>query len=206
MDQKLRDLRVILIDNGILASSREAGSESKAVVDARAGLKAAQDELDDKKKSLTNHQEDLGQDFGADDIFRALKGQCISKDSGEYNYELCWLDRTSQKPKKGGSITGMGNFVRIDSITVDDDVPPDGKGVGSGEKVVLRYENGQHCWNGPNRSTMVVLGCAEKDEIWKIVEEEKCVYRMEVGTPAVCGVGTADGNGREMMDGPKDEL
>jgi protein kinase C substrate 80K-H len=33
-----------------------------------------------------------------------------------------------------------------------------------------------------------VLACAEKDEIWKIVEEEKCVYRMEVGTPAVCGV------------------
>jgi protein kinase C substrate 80K-H len=35
---------------------------------------------------------------------------------------------------------------------------------------------------------MVILACAEKDEIWKIVEEEKCVYRMEVGTPAVCGV------------------
>lgn len=32
------------------------------------------------------------------------------------------------------------------------------------------------------------MACAEKDEIWKIVEEEKCVYRMEVGTPAVCGV------------------
>jgi protein kinase C substrate 80K-H len=34
----------------------------------------------------------------------------------------------------------------------------------------------------------VILACAENDEIWKIVEEEKCVYRMEVGTPAVCGV------------------
>jgi protein kinase C substrate 80K-H len=37
-------------------------------------------------------------------------------------------------------------------------------------------------------SALLILACAEKDEIWKIVEEEKCVYRMEVGTPAVCGV------------------
>lgn len=77
----------------------------------------------------------------------------------------------------------------VDKIMVDDEMPPDGKGLGSGERVALRYENGQHCWNGPNRSTLVVLACAEKDEVWKITEEEKCVYRMEVGTPAVCGVG-----------------
>ena len=135
-----------------------------------------------------------------DDVFRALKGQCISKDSGEYTYELCWLDKTKQKSKKGGSQTIMGSFVSIDKIIVDDELPPDGKGLGSGERVALRYENGQHCWNGPNRSTLVVLACAEKDELWKITEEEKCVYRMEVGTPAVCG----DGDKKE--ERPKDEL
>jgi protein kinase C substrate 80K-H len=31
-----------------------------------------------------------------------------------------------------------------------------------------------------------VLACAENEEVWKVTEEEKCVYRMEVGTPAVC--------------------
>jgi protein kinase C substrate 80K-H len=31
-----------------------------------------------------------------------------------------------------------------------------------------------------------VFGCAEKDEIWKVMEQEKCKYRMDVGTPAVC--------------------
>ena len=82
----------------------------------------------------------------------------------------------------------MGNFARIEIVSVDEELPADGKGLGSGERIALKYENGQHCWNGPNRSTQVILACAEKDEIWKIVEEEKCVYRMEVGTPAVCGV------------------
>ncbi|CAF9905248.1 MAG: hypothetical protein ALECFALPRED_000194 [Alectoria fallacina] len=189
LDQKLRDLRVILVDNGILATAHSPDGESKELEDARNALKAAQDSLNDNIKQLTTHQEDLEKDYGADDVFRALKGQCVSKDSGEYTYELCWLDKTKQKSKKGGSQTTMGNFVSVDKIMVDDEMPPNGKGLGSGERVALRYENGQHCWNGPNRSTLVVLACAEKDEVWKITEEEKCVYRMEVGTPAVCGVG-----------------
>lgn len=189
VDQKLRDLRVLLIDNGILAGSNDpSGSESKAVTNARATLKAAEDDLHSHQDQLSSHKSDLETDYGQDDVFRALKGQCVSKDFGEYTYEHCWLDRTKQKSKKGGSETGMGNFVRIDSISVDEEISPDGRGLGSGTRVVLRYENGQHCWNGPNRSTLVVLACAETDEVWKVVEEEKCVYRMEVGTPAVCGI------------------
>ena len=200
LDQKLRDLRIILVENGILAATRSPDGESKELEDARNAVKAAQDSLDETNRQLTTHQEDLEKDYGADDVFRAVKGQCISKDSGEYTYELCWLGQTKQKSKKGGSQTTMGNFVSIDRVMVDDEVPPDGKGLGSGERVALRYENGQHCWNGPNRSTLVVLACAEKDELWKITEEEKCVYRMEVGTPAVCGVG------EKREERPKDEL
>lgn len=200
LDQKLRDLRIILVENGILAATRSPDGESKELEDARNALKAAQDSLNDNKNQLTNHQQDLEKDYGVDDVFRALKGQCISKDSGEYTYELCWLDKTKQKSKKGGSQTMMGSFVSIDKVMVDDELPPDGKGLGSGERVALRYENGQHCWNGPSRSTLVVLACAEKDELWKITEEEKCVYRMEVGTPAVCDAG------EKKEERPKDEL
>lgn len=188
VDAKLRDLRVMLIENGILADPHTDTPESKAVTDARQQLNSAKSELENDKTELTNHQEDLDKDYGPSDVFRALKGHCVSQDSGEYTYEFCYLDKTTQKSKKGGGHTGMGNFARIEIITVDDDVPADGKGLGAGERYALKYENGQHCWNGPNRSTMVILACAEKDEIWKIVEEEKCVYRMEVGSPAVCGI------------------
>ena len=200
LDQKLRNLRIILVENGILAATRSPDGESKELEDARNALKAAQDSLNDYKNQLTAHQDDLEKDYGVDDVFRALKGQCISKDSGEYTYELCWLDKTRQKSKKGGSQTIMGSFVSMDKVMVDDELPPDGKGLGSGERVAMRYENGQHCWNGPNRSTLVVLACAEKDEVWKITEEEKCVYRMEVGTPAVCS------GAEKNAEMPKDEL
>lgn len=208
VDKKLRDLRLFLIENGIIAPSRGGGGssdsvESKEVADARNALNAARDGLSGNENELTRHRDDLSQDYGPDDVFRALKGQCVSKDSGEYTYELCWLESTKQKPKKRGGDTGMGNFVGFDTVVVDDELPPDGKGLGSGERRALRYENGQHCWNGPNRSTLVVLACAETDEIWKITEEEKCVYRMEVGTPAVCGKGEANGAERTKT---KDEL
>lgn len=103
----------------------------------------------------------------------------------------------------------MGNFVRFDSITVDEEIKADGTGLGKGERVALRYENGAHCWNGPNRSVLVVLACAEVEKVWKVQEEEKCVYRMDVGTPAVCGMDAAAAAGTESMEtkeGGKDEL
>jgi protein kinase C substrate 80K-H len=204
IDQKLRDLQVSLIDAGILADNSDSSNESKAVTDARNRLDSAKRDLDNQKNDLKSRKEDLENDFGTDDIFRALKGTCISTDSGEYTYEVCFMEKTTQKPKKGGGHTNMGNYAGMEIITVDEDLPANGKGLGSGERIAMKHENGQHCWSGPNRSTTVILACAEENEVWKIMEEEKCVYRMEVGTPAVCEVqgGGSGGNGK----GVKDEL
>jgi protein kinase C substrate 80K-H len=201
-DQKLRDLRVIMIENGILADSSAEGDESKAVTDARNRLDAARNELTGDKSSLETHQEDLTKDYGPDDVFRSLKDKCVSVDSGEYEYEMCWMGGTTQKPKKGGGNTAMGTYTRLETLFVDEDVPANGKGLGSGERLAMVFENGQHCWNGPARSTTVIMACAEKDEIWKVVEAEKCVYRMDLGTPAVCNDG-ATGKAAENL---KDEL
>lgn len=174
------------------------------MTDARSAYQDVADDLSTKQSSLGEQERDLEKEYGADDIFRALKNVCVSKDSGEYEYELCWLDKTSQKSRKGGGSTGMGNFVRFDKMLVDEEIDADGKGLGKGERLILMYENGQHCWNGPNRQTTVVLACAERDEIWKVWEQEKCMYRMDVGTPAVCEkVEQKRGRGEK---GEKDEL
>ena len=171
---------------------------------AKTQLKSGQDKLRDLTKDRDNHSEDIKKDYGPESIFRALKGQCVSRDFGEYNYELCWMDQTKQTPKRGGGSTNMGNFQGLATTMVDEEVPADGRGLGKGERITMSYANGQGCWNGPARSTTVILGCAENDEIWKVQEEEKCVYRMDVGTPAVCEpAGTAAGEKREKA---KDEL
>lgn len=153
---------------------------------AREAYQAIEKDINDRKSTVSGLTADLEKDYGLDDVFLALKGQCVFQDSGEYTYELCWLEKTTQKSKKGGGQTGMGDFQRFETITVDEEVGPDGKGLGSGERIALKYENGQHCWNGPNRATTVIVACAEKDEIWKVTEMEKCIYQMQVGSPAAC--------------------
>lgn len=202
MHAKIQALRVVLIENGILAdTSATAGSESVLVTKAREDYQAVANDISNKANEIGEKQRDLEKDYGPADIFRALKGSCVSKDTGEYIYELCWMEKTTQKPKKGGGNTNMGKFARMDTMEVDEEVSADGKGLGKGERMVLRYENGQHCWNGPNRQTAVVLACAEQDEIWKVQELEKCSYRMDVGTPAACGPLE-----EKKEDGKKDEL
>ena len=169
-----------------MADNPKAGTESKLVSAAREAFQAVADDVSNKQRELAEKESDLEKDYGPSDIFRALKDKCVSVESGEYEYELCWMAATSQKSKTGHGNTNMGNFASISREIVDEEVPADGKGLGSGERMVLKYENGQGCWNGPNRRTDVWLACAETEEVWRVSESEKCVYRMEVGTPAAC--------------------
>ncbi|KAL2162360.1 hypothetical protein VTH06DRAFT_7273 [Thermothelomyces fergusii] len=184
--EKIESLRVWAIEKGILTDNRSGDKESRLVTAAREALNAVENDLFSTKADLEEQQRDLEKDYGVDDIFRALKGNCINSDVGEYNYELCWMDRATQKSKKGHGNTNMGNFARIDREMADEEERADGKSLGRGERMVLRYEHGQGCWNGPQRRTDVWLACAEVDELWRVTESEKCVYKMEVGTPAAC--------------------
>ncbi|KAL1840252.1 hypothetical protein VTJ49DRAFT_3045 [Mycothermus thermophilus] len=183
---KVDSFRIWAMDHGIVADTRGDVGESRAVKAAREALEAVKNDITSKTSALEEEERDLTKDYGKNDIFRALKGKCISTEAGEYDYELCWIDRTTQKSKKGHGNTNMGNFVRIDTEMVDEEERADGKGLGKGMRMVLRYENGQGCWNGPQRRTDVWLACAETEELWRVTESEKCVYKMEVGTPAAC--------------------
>ena len=167
--------------------------ESKALKSARTKLGQLQSELTNEQSQLTSKREDLARDFGPDEIFRApsLRGKCIETEMGEYDYEVCLMERVTQKPKKGGAHTGLGNFVGFDQIHHhhdtdggdDDDDHEHGAGT---MKLAMRYENGQACWNGPVRRTTVILSCGQDDVIHRVVEEEKCVYRIVLGSPALC--------------------
>lgn len=202
IDGKLRELRVMLISNGILAGGNEPASENKAVKEAEERLNSARNELTGFTRTRQDREDDLKKDYGPEDVFRPLKGQCTSLDAGEYRYELCWMDRITQHSKKGGMGQNMGTFESFDSVVVDEDITSEGKGLGSGERMTQKYANGASCWQGPNRSTTVIMACAENEEIWKVMEEEKCVYRLEVGTPAACKPppGAAEGSvGRDEL-------
>lgn len=211
LDVQLRGLRQMLVDNGILppTPSEAAATDSPAVQAAKEKLLAAETEVTNLESRRRQSSDDLEKDFGPDDVFRTLDKKCISMDSGEYTYELCMLEGVTQKPKKGGSQNSMGRFSRFEKVVVDDLVGDDGRGLGSGERLAMVYDNGAACWQGPARSTTVIMACFETDEVWKVLEEEKCVYRMEVGTPAACEASTKgaakDGQAAK-QDTKKDEL
>ncbi|EGC48508.1 vacuolar system associated protein-60 [Histoplasma capsulatum var. duboisii H88] len=203
-EDKVLQLRSFLISNGILAdNSGDLGTtESRAVTEARNALSTEESSLNRIRSELEDQKLDLHKDYGSDSVFRSLKGSCISKDSGEYTYELCWMEKTKQIPKKGGSTTTMGTFSAFTTITVDEQ-DSNGKVVPQ-KKIALEYTNGQTCWNGPARSTKIVLECGEQDEILKVTEDEKCVYSMFVTTPAACE--EVSKNSNAARDDRKDEL
>ncbi|KAL4921604.1 glucosidase II beta subunit-like protein-domain-containing protein [Aspergillus aurantiobrunneus] len=202
LEGKLSAVTNFLETSGILPpTEKSSASESKAVTQARDAVKAAEKDLGDLKKRLKDHQADLETDYGVASIFRALKGVCVKKDAGEYTYEHCFLDQTKQIPKKGGSTMRMGKFDRIGSVSVDE-VNEAGEII-QVQRTSLEYTKGQGCWNGPARSTTVVLECGENDEILKVAEDERCVYSMKVTTPAVCAGGEDPGN---VAPRAKDEL
>jgi protein kinase C substrate 80K-H len=205
ISDSIDSFKLFLVDNGILASTGSDITESKTVTEARDALRSEQGSLTSTENSLREHQADVVKDYGPNGVLRPLKGVCIQKDSGEYTYEHCFLDKTRQIPKKGGANVNMGNFARIDTVLVDEPVEGSG-GIREVEKTVLDYENGQSCWNGPARSTVVILQCAEENEILKIMEDEKCVYSMVVTTPAVCEDGNGANEGKKRQGAAKDEL
>lgn len=186
VQSKLKLVHSWLIDNGLVADTTKPGTESRAAKTAREAKDAAARDVTKKERELSDQEKDLELDYGVDDIFRVLKDKCVSTDAGEYEYELCWMGSASQKSKKGHGKTNMGKYKRIDYEMADEEDRPDGKSLGRGRRMVLRYEDGQGCWNGPKRSTAVWLACSETEELWKVSEMEKCVYKMEVGTPAAC--------------------
>ncbi|KKY16871.1 putative glucosidase 2 subunit beta precursor [Phaeomoniella chlamydospora] len=224
--EKIAVVKEILITNGILApptpSDTASIPESPALSGARSSLSAARSALSSCQNSLSNTRSDLDKPFGPDDVFRSLKDTCVEVDSGEYVYKHCYFSKITQRPKKGGGETNMGKFEELTTIPASDvDAALDPEDLSSGpntspmaaaqqgghfgpnERIVLSYANGQGCWNGPARSAKVILGCSEKEVLWRIRESEKCVYEVWAGSSAVCPETV---NGNKKSSSAKDEL
>uniref|UniRef100_A0A8C8II72 Glucosidase 2 subunit beta n=1 Tax=Oncorhynchus tshawytscha TaxID=74940 RepID=A0A8C8II72_ONCTS len=120
-----------------------------------------------------NLEKEIGFDFGPSAEFAYLYSQCYELSTSEYIYRLCPFNRVSQKPKFGGSETNLGLW---------------GQWAGPEDNLysMMKYDHGQGCWQGPNRSTTVKLTCGKETVVTSTSEPSRCEYLMEFTTPAVC--------------------
>ncbi|KAK6738066.1 hypothetical protein RB195_020271 [Necator americanus] len=151
--------------------------ETQIAINEAEAARKEYDELDVKISTLDSQIREaesfIEQDFGADHAWAALKGKCFELTEKQYTYKYCPFERTVQKDKNGYGETGLGNW-------------KEWSGDSKNKYSQQRYENGQQCWNGPQRTTDVKIQCGEESELIEATEPGRCEYQFVFRTPAAC--------------------
>lgn len=123
--------------------------------------------------------------YGPSGILHALANECFSGEAGKYTYEACVLGRASQKDGNGS--TNLGRY--------------EGFYVSSKGAVILKFDNGTKCYNGPKRSVTVMLVCGDvHGKVVRAEEPETCRYEMVMETFVVCDEAYAERHGLLIKD------
>ena len=95
---------------GILQGNKVADGPtiSRALQKARDAHSQAVTEISRLRNQADAVNTQLTADYGPDDVFHALKGDCFSLNTGEYTYSVCFMGQVSQKSNKDGVSTNLG--------------------------------------------------------------------------------------------------
>ncbi len=141
--------------------------DTSEVNNVKVHLESTQSQINTLESDIKDLKDSLSRNYGPDDIYRALAGECVSAELGGYTYEVCFLGSINQK--SATMTTLVGTWHHID------------------EHGALVFEGGQRCWNGPERSARVQISCGARHEVLRVKEAQKCEYIITMKSPAACG-------------------
>ncbi|XP_024884606.1 glucosidase 2 subunit beta [Temnothorax curvispinosus] len=161
--------------------------ETQALVNeatgARERFQEAEKALNDLQSEIRQLEEKMDRDYGPEEVFAPLDGECFEYTDLEYIYKLCLYSMATQRSKSGGSSVNLGHW--------NEWVGPVGA-----KYTKMKYDRGLTCWNGPARSTIVTLSCGTENGIISVTEPSRCEYAMEFSTPALCNPSAAESSDR----------
>jgi len=172
-DQDDHDERDVKSKDEVPEFDEETKELIKVADEARLSFEGSEKAVKDLEKEKKDAEEYLQLDFGPEQEFSALKGECYEYTDREYVYKLCPFDKVTQRNKDGGSETELGSKMSWSG--------------GEGNHFSsMKYDGGQTCWNGPARSTNVRLMCGKENQVTSVTEPSRCEYEMWFKTPALC--------------------
>lgn len=124
------------------------------------------------QRSLDDLTKQTGYDYGVDGEFIYMLNECYTLNVNQYVYEVCPFKEAKQK--EGNKATRLGNFEGFHPSPTDPTA------------LIMRFEKGEKCWNGPNRSLEVIMQCGKDTVMLAVDEPSKCVYEMTMRSPALC--------------------
>jgi len=136
---------------------------------ARNEYNTIKSEVDQLESSISSLKSTLDNDYGNNFQFYYLKLKCLNFDRPEYSYEICPYATSKQNIKSNSQQTNMGNqFSWVEKYNS------------------FKFENGDSCWQGPNRSSTVKIICGQDDKIISQDEPSRCVYFFTMTSPSLC--------------------
>ncbi|CAF4901273.1 unnamed protein product [Pieris macdunnoughi] len=173
-DNEQHDLN---IDDQINDQAKTYDDETKRLMDeaseARRLYNDAERAVREIESNIRTIQQNLEKDYGLNQEYATMDGECLEHEDKEYVYRLCLFDRVTQKSRNGGGEVGLGNW-------------GEWGGDGDNKYSIMKYTNGVTCWNGPARMTTVHITCGLETKLTSVTEPYRCEYKIDLTSPAAC--------------------
>lgn len=148
-------------------TSRSA--DARLAAEAKAKRAAYQDELNkvnDAESKIETLKKNLNRNYGPNGELLPLVGQCFEARVDKYKYKACPFGEAKQDGTRLGSNS-------------DTEVSDAGE-------LMLKFTDGERCWNGPSRSLALTLKCGDRDSLESVEEPSRCEYSATLYTPQAC--------------------